>query len=117
MERCCLNTPFSNSLILQFNPILQQWTLDLTWRKDKEKLNNNLIKILNSFNLETNIHITLILDLIRTESTRYTINGSFGEIINKFQDRNIKNNIRTLERKKKKLQNNKYTIFLPNLFK
>ena len=30
--------------------------------------------------------------LIRTESTLYTTNGSFGEIINKFQDCNIKKN-------------------------
>ena len=28
--------------------------------------------------------------LIRTESNRFTTNGSFREIINEFQDRNIK---------------------------
>ena len=44
--------------------------------------------------------------LIRTKINRYTINGSFGEINNKFQDHNIKKtpkkqDIRTLERKKK----------------
>ena len=57
------------------------------------------------------IHITLIMVLIRTENTRYTTNSSFEETINKFQRCNIKkNNIRTLKRKKKKLQNNKDSI-------
>ena len=49
-----------------------------------------------------NLHITLIMVLIRTESTRYSSNGSFGEIINKFPDRNIKQII-TLERKKQNI--------------
>ena len=41
--------------------------------------------------------------LILTESVQLTINGFFAEIINKFQDRNINKNIKTLERKKNKL--------------
>ena len=36
---------------------------------------------------------------LRTESTRLIINGSFGEIINAFQDCNIKRNLRMLKRK------------------
>ena len=36
--------------------------------------------------------------LIRTKRNRLTVNAPFGEIINKFQDCNIKN-VRTLERK------------------
>ena len=49
--------------------------------------------------------------LTRTKSTRYNTNSSFGEIINKFQDCNVKKypkkkknpkNIRALERKIKK---------------
>ena len=50
--------------------------------------------------------------LIRTESTRLTTNGSFGETINKFQACQVKK-IRTLKRKKKKkkkLENNKDSI-------
>ena len=47
------------------------------------------------------IHFFLIMVRIRTESTRLTINGSFGEIVYAFQDRNIKRNIRTLEIKNK----------------
>ena len=39
--------------------------------------------------------------LIQPKSNRLITNGSFGEIINEFQDRNIEKNIRTLERKKK----------------
>ena len=46
--------------------------------------------------IHTHAH-ALIMVLIRTESTRYTLNDSFGETINKFQDCNIKNNIKTLE--------------------
>ena len=36
-----------------------------------------------------NIHITLITVLMRTKSTWNTTNGSFGEIIKKFQERDI----------------------------
>ena len=51
--------------------------------------------------------------LLRTNSKRLTANGSFREIIYKFQDCNIeKKYIRTLERKNKKLQNNKDSILL-----
>ena len=39
--------------------------------------------------------------LTRTENTRCNTYSSFGEIINKFQDCNIKKNIRTPERKYK----------------
>ena len=45
--------------------------------------------------------------LIRSESIRYTTDGTFGDI-NKFQYHSIKN-IRTLE-KKKKIENNKDSI-------
>ena len=48
--------------------------------------------------------------LIRTKSTQSTTNGPVGEIINKFQDFNIDKNIKTLERKKEKLPNNKDSI-------
>ena len=54
--------------------------------------------------------------LLRTESIRYATNGSFGETINKFQDRDTKKDIRTLERKKKKLQNNKYFILFNQIY-
>ena len=47
---------------------------------------------------------------IQTKSTRLTINGSFREIINALQDRNIKRNIRALKRKNEKLENNKDSI-------
>ena len=40
--------------------------------------------------------------LTRTKSTRYNTKCSYGEIINKFQDCNIKKPTKTLERKKKK---------------
>ena len=40
--------------------------------------------------------------LTRTESTRDNSNSTFGETIKKFQDYNIKKDIRALERKKKK---------------
>ena len=65
---------------------------------------------------------------MRTESIRLTINVSFGEIINEFQDRNfmlcffIKKNelskkyIRTLKRKRKKLQNNKDFILFNYMY-
>ena len=49
--------------------------------------------------------------LMRTESIQYNTNSSFGEVINKFQDYNIKKNIRTLERKKKKFQNKDSILF------
>ena len=51
------------------------------------------------------MHIILIIVLIKTESTRYTTNNSFGEIINKFQNCNMEKkvqNIWTLGRKKEK---------------
>ena len=41
--------------------------------------------------------------LTRTKSTCYNTNSFFGETINKFQDCNIKKNIRTFERKKLKI--------------
>ena len=44
----------------------------------------------NNFDLEINVHITSIMVLIRTEGTQYITNGPFEEIINKFQDCNIK---------------------------
>ena len=55
--------------------------------------------------IHTHIHT-----YIQTESTRFAINGSFGEII-AFQDCRIKRIIRTLERKNKKLENNKDSVF------
>ena len=50
--------------------------------------------------------------LIRAESIQFTTNGFLGKSINEFQDRSIKKqkNIWTLERKNKKIQNNKDSI-------
>ena len=45
-----------------------------------------------------------------TESTRYNTNNFLGEIINKFQDYNIKKNIRTHEIKNKISQIRFYII-------
>ena len=50
--------------------------------------------------------------LIRTESTRYTGNCSFGENINKFQDCNIKKSLGVSKKKKKKLLT-RIPIYLP----
>ena len=63
--------------------------------------------MLNSFNLEINIYITLIIVLIRTKSTQYTTNGSFGKTINKFQDCYIKETLGLL---KEKIKNFKIRI-------
>ena len=67
----------------------------------KQKYNHYLVELLNSFNLAINIHINLIMVLIRTESIPYNTNGSFGEIINKFQDRNIKKHLGSWKKKEK----------------
>ena len=48
--------------------------------------------------------------LIGAESTLLAINRSFGEIINEFQDHNIKKTLGLLKEKRKKLQNNKDSI-------
>ena len=65
------------------------------------------------------------MGLIRTESTRYTRYGSFEEIINKFQDCNIKKYNKQTKNKKKihkdswkkqeKLQNNKNSILFDHI--
>ena len=47
---------------------------------------------------------------IRTESIPFAISGSFGEIINGFQDFKIKRNIKTFKRKNKKLENDKDSV-------
>ena len=69
---------------------------------------------MNSFNLEINIHITLIMVLMRTESTRYTTNISVGKVIYKFEDHIINKKIIILKEKKnkKKLQFNKGSFFI-----
>ena len=46
--------------------------------------------MLNSFYYEIEIHSTLIMVHIRTQSTGFTIDGSYGEIISASQDRTIR---------------------------
>ena len=51
--------------------------------------------------------------LKKTKSTWYNTNNSFGEIINKFQDSNIKKNINTLERKNSKTTRIRFYLIKP----
>ena len=53
----------------------------------------------------------MIITLTRTSSSRYNTKNSFGVIINKFQDCNIKN-IRALERKSKNSQTTNPYIYI-----
>ena len=63
----------------------------------KLKINNYLVLIHHNFNLRINIHITLIMVLIRTKSTRYTTNSTFG----------VKKNIKIVKKKKNKKKKHK----------
>ena len=50
--------------------------------------------------------------LIRTENTQLTINGSFGEIINKFQDCNLKKTLGFLKEKRNNFKITRIPFYL-----
>ena len=50
--------------------------------------------------------------LLRTESTQYNTNNSFGEIIRKFQDYNIKKTYRLLKEKRKNSKTRRILFYL-----